>query len=74
MRCSFASGVCFNIIILQAFVHVSTAYSNSDRQEVKEVVYPTAYQPGNIISLINWLPDDMLDKVSIKKHIWDFSD
>lgn len=53
----------FFILNLQALVHVSTAYSNCDRQDVGEVIYPTAYQPDHIISLINWLPEDVLDKV-----------
>lgn len=55
----------FLIKNFQAFVHVSTAYSNSDRQDVSEVIYPTAYQPEDILSLIKWLPEDMLDKVSV---------
>lgn len=49
---------------IQALIHVSTAYCNCDRTEISEVVYTTPYHPDDIISLINWLPEDMLDKVS----------
>lgn len=50
-------------ILPQALVHVSTAYCNCDRSEIQEVIYPTPYDPANIINLISWLPEDVLDKV-----------
>lgn len=50
-------------LLLQAFVHVSTAYCNCDRSEIKEVIYNTPYDPSNIIDLVHWLPEDMLEKV-----------
>lgn len=49
----------------QALVHVSTAYCNCDRTEIQEVIYSTPYDPQNIINLISWLPEDVLDKVNI---------
>lgn len=52
----------------QALIHVSTAYCNCDRSEISEVVYTTPYHPDDIISLINWLPEDMLDKVSVREY------
>lgn len=50
----------------KALVHVSTAYCNCDRTEINEVIYSTPYDPANIINLINWLPEDVLDKVCLK--------
>lgn len=47
----------------QALIHVSTAYCNCDRTEISEVIYTTPYNPDDIFSLVNWLPEDMLDKV-----------
>lgn len=49
----------------KALVHVSTAYCNCDRTEINEVIYSTPYDPANIINLINWLPEDVLDKVCV---------
>lgn len=49
----------------QALVHVSTAYCNCDRTEIQEVIYSTPYDPANIINLISWLPEDVLDKVRV---------
>ncbi|KAG4068112.1 hypothetical protein HA402_001537 [Bradysia odoriphaga] len=48
----------------QALVHVSTAYCNCDRSEIQEVIYPPPYDPANIISLVDWLPEDILDKLT----------
>lgn len=50
-------------MFFQAFIHVSTAYCNCDRTEIKEVIYSTPYDPSNIINLVHWLPEDMLEKV-----------
>lgn len=50
-------------IVSQALIHVSTAYCNCDRTEISEVIYTTPYSPDDIFSLVNWLPEDMLDKV-----------
>lgn len=33
----------------QALVHVSTAYSNCDKTEVDEVVYPPRFEPSKIV-------------------------
>jgi alcohol-forming fatty acyl-CoA reductase len=49
--------------ISQALVHVSTAYCNCDRSDVAETIYAPPYSPDDIISLVQWLPEDLLDKV-----------
>lgn len=55
--------VLFVLLGPQALVHVSTAYCNCDRSEIQETIYSTPYDPANIINLISWLPEDILDKV-----------
>jgi hypothetical protein len=51
------------VIFFQAFVHVSTAYSNSYQPEIDEVTYAPQYDPNVIIELSQALPDELLDKV-----------
>lgn len=50
-------------------MHVSTAYCNCDRTEVCEVIYSPPYKPDEVISLVNWLPEDMLDKVKCDTYM-----
>ncbi|XP_061387369.1 putative fatty acyl-CoA reductase CG5065, partial [Musca vetustissima] len=54
--------LCHRMMSLDALIHVSTAYCNCDRTEVSEVIYAPPYNPDDIISLVNWLPEDTLDK------------
>lgn len=51
----------------QALIHVSTAYCNCDRSDVAEEIYTPPYNPNDVISLVQWLPEDLLDKVRLKK-------
>lgn len=44
-------------------MHVSTAYCNCDRSDIAEMIYTPPYSPDDIISLVQWLPEDLLDKV-----------
>uniref|UniRef100_A0A1B0C9F8 Fatty acyl-CoA reductase n=1 Tax=Lutzomyia longipalpis TaxID=7200 RepID=A0A1B0C9F8_LUTLO len=56
--------LCHKMIFLKALVHVSTAFCNSDRSEVSEVIYPPPYDANDIISLVKWLPEDLLDNLT----------
>jgi fatty acyl-CoA reductase len=56
--------LCHRMQSLDALIHLSTAYCNCDRSEVEEVIYPPPFSPDDIISLINWLPEDMLDELT----------
>uniref|UniRef100_A0A1I8M522 Fatty acyl-CoA reductase n=1 Tax=Musca domestica TaxID=7370 RepID=A0A1I8M522_MUSDO len=56
--------LCHRMMSLDALIHVSTAYCNCDRTEVSEVIYAPPYNPDDIISLVNWLPEDTLDKLT----------
>ncbi|KAL5289055.1 hypothetical protein ACFFRR_009324 [Megaselia abdita] len=56
--------LCHRMLSLDALIHVSTAYCNCDRSDISEIIYDPPYNPDDIISLINWLPEDMLDKLT----------
>lgn len=45
---------------LKAFVHVSTAYCNQTKINIKEAVYPETLTPDKLIELAHDLNDDML--------------
>lgn len=44
-------------------VYVSTAFTNFDKLEAREVICPRDYQPDEIINLVNTLTDEALEKV-----------
>ncbi|XP_070498967.1 putative fatty acyl-CoA reductase CG5065, partial [Chironomus tepperi] len=57
---------------LQSFVHISTAFANWFELNVKEEVYPSIYDPDDIIELANRLPDETLNKITpifLGKHV-----
>lgn len=47
-------------------VHVSTAYCNCDRSEVKEEIYPPPIDPQQITSLVETLDEDLVDSMTYK--------
>ena len=44
-------------------MHISTAFANWFELNVKEEIYPTEYDPDDIIELSDRLPDEVLNKV-----------
>nr|CAD7200385.1 unnamed protein product [Timema douglasi] len=56
--------LCRDMHKLQAFVHVSTAYSNADKKDVHEVVYPPPANPESVIQCCQTLSDDALEIVA----------
>nr|CAD7440675.1 unnamed protein product [Timema bartmani] len=56
--------LCRDMHKLQAFVHVSTAYSNADKKDVHEVVYPPPADPESVIQCCQTLSDDALEIVA----------
>lgn len=56
--------LCKQMPKLEAFVHVSTAYSNCHRKTVDERVYPSPVEPDNIIQFSSWISDEMDVQVS----------
>jgi fatty acyl-CoA reductase len=53
---------------LKAFVHVSTAYCNQTKLDIKESVYPELLTPEKLMSLSNDLNDEMLE--SLTPHLF----
>ncbi|XP_022697347.1 fatty acyl-CoA reductase 1-like isoform X2 [Varroa jacobsoni] len=51
---------------LKSFVHVSTAYSNCHMCEVDEKVYPCDVEPRQVMSLCDWMADDLLEHLCPK--------
>ncbi|XP_064634182.1 fatty acyl-CoA reductase 1-like [Lineus longissimus] len=51
---------------LDAFIHVSTAYANCDRQDVTECVYPPPVHPQKLLDAIEWMDDEMITKLTPK--------
>ncbi|CAG7815510.1 unnamed protein product [Allacma fusca] len=49
---------------LKAFVHISTAYSNSDRLDIAEKVYPNQISPHAALQLCSLLPTEILTSIS----------
>ncbi|XP_070505165.1 putative fatty acyl-CoA reductase CG5065 [Chironomus tepperi] len=57
---------------LKSFVHISTAFANWFELDVKEQVYPTLYDPDDIIELADRLPDETVNKMTpilLGKHV-----
>lgn len=52
--------------LLEAFVHVSTAYCHTGRAEVHETLYPPKADPEKTLALLEWMDDDMLNALTPK--------
>ncbi|XP_034234855.1 putative fatty acyl-CoA reductase CG5065 [Thrips palmi] len=52
--------LCKEMINIKSLVHVSTAYSNADKREVREMVYPPPADPEAVIKLVKSLPEDAM--------------
>nr|XP_008194927.2 PREDICTED: fatty acyl-CoA reductase 1 isoform X1 [Tribolium castaneum] len=63
--------LCREMKNLKSFVHVSTAYSNSDKYTVDETVYEPPHDPNAVINSIKVLPNEgieILSKKILGKH------
>ncbi|KAJ8965743.1 hypothetical protein NQ314_003921 [Rhamnusium bicolor] len=58
--------LCKRMDNLVSLVHVSTAYCNCDRSEVKEMVYPPPIGPDQVTSLVDTLDEDLVDSLTTK--------
>ncbi|XP_049639782.1 fatty acyl-CoA reductase 2-like [Suncus etruscus] len=54
------------MLSLEAFVHISTAYSNCDLKHIEEVVYPCPVEPRQIIATMECLDDAIIDEITPK--------
>lgn len=65
--CSTVSEFHSNVLIdFQSCVHVSTAFSNSDKRVVEEKVYKPKYDAHAVINLVENLPDEVVESLSSK--------
>ncbi|RUS86138.1 hypothetical protein EGW08_006086 [Elysia chlorotica] len=51
---------------LQAFIHVSTAYANCDKESVKEMVYEPPLHPNKLIDAVEWMDADAIQALTSK--------
>ncbi|XP_050502641.1 putative fatty acyl-CoA reductase CG5065 [Diabrotica virgifera virgifera] len=58
--------LCKRMDHLEALVHVSTAYCNCDRSEVKETIYPPPIGPDQVVTLVEALDEDLVDSFTSK--------
>ncbi|KAG5667451.1 hypothetical protein PVAND_015431 [Polypedilum vanderplanki] len=56
---------------LEAFIHVSTAYTNWFKKDVKEIFYEPKYDPNKVLEMCRTLSDEELSKKisSISPHL-----
>ncbi|RXG56245.1 Fatty acyl-CoA reductase 2 [Armadillidium vulgare] len=45
-------------------VHVSTAFTNCNREDVREEIYPVNLEPYRLLSLSDWVDEDVLETIS----------
>jgi alcohol-forming fatty acyl-CoA reductase len=55
---------------LEAFVHVSSIYANSNRPFIEERIYPSNIEPQKILNLLEWMEDEWI-QLATKKLIGD---
>lgn len=58
--------MCEKMKKIKSCVHVSTAFSNSDKKMVDEHVYQPPFDVYAIMSLVETLPDDVIEAISAK--------
>ncbi|GCB64616.1 hypothetical protein scyTo_0004635 [Scyliorhinus torazame] len=51
---------------LEAFIHISTAYANCNRNHVEEVIYPPPVEPKKLIDSLEWMDDSMIQDITPK--------
>ncbi|KAL0122058.1 hypothetical protein PUN28_007086 [Cardiocondyla obscurior] len=56
--------LCNRMHNVEAFIHVSTAYCNCDRNDVAEEIYPVGREPDQVIALTEWMDDKMFEELT----------
>ncbi|XP_045508563.1 putative fatty acyl-CoA reductase CG5065 [Colias croceus] len=56
--------LCHRMLALEALVHVSTAYCNCEKESVEEMVYPPPAHPEHVVTLVQTLPDELVDRIT----------
>jgi len=55
--------LCKQMKTLEALVHVSTAYSYCDRNEIGEEVYETGWDSNQLLQSMSWMSDETIEKL-----------
>ncbi|KAK3603205.1 hypothetical protein CHS0354_036132 [Potamilus streckersoni] len=58
--------LCKKMKKLEAFIHISTAFANCDREQVGEEIYPPPIHPNRLMSAVEWLDTESLDDLTPK--------
>ncbi|XP_076450896.1 fatty acyl-CoA reductase 1-like isoform X2 [Babylonia areolata] len=58
--------LCHTFKLLEAYVHVSTAFANCDRSHIEERVYQPTVDPQKVLDILEWMEDDMLEMLTSK--------
>ncbi|KAB0791554.1 hypothetical protein PPYR_03354 [Photinus pyralis] len=58
--------MCRRMTKLEALIHVSTAYCNCDRSKVEEKIYASALEPGQVITVVDSLDENLVDTLTPK--------
>jgi len=51
---------------LEALIHVSTAYANCNKMQVKEMVYDPPLHPSKLIDAVEWMDKDAIEALTSK--------
>jgi len=58
--------LCKKLNNLEAFVHVSTAYANCDRQHIREEIYMPPVKAEKLIEACEWIQEDIFSLITPK--------
>ncbi|EDV19879.1 uncharacterized protein TRIADDRAFT_32834 [Trichoplax adhaerens] len=58
--------ICKRMPKLKSYVHVSTAFCNTDKEVIEEVIYSDIVPPQKLIDAMSWMDDDMISQVTPK--------
>uniref|UniRef100_A0A670XR59 Fatty acyl-CoA reductase n=1 Tax=Pseudonaja textilis TaxID=8673 RepID=A0A670XR59_PSETE len=49
---------------LKALIHVSTAFSNCNRENIEEVIYPVPVEPKKLLELVAWMDGSLIEAIT----------
>ena len=56
---------CFFLFVCgQAFIHVSTAYANCDKDEITEKIYTPSVDPRRLMDCTDWMDQEMIQNIT----------
>lgn len=58
--------LCHKMSLLEALIHVSTAYCNCNQKEIEEIVYPPPVDPQKLIDTVTWMNESLVDDITPK--------